>query len=122
MTPDRAKEKAQKLKPEQEAQIGSQIEAYEAQKKTSLVAVPFGGSLIGLEVDPKVANPEIMNSGAQVVQFLFAQDPRPHGRDEGRPCRGGDLIPVFQAAGDQFKAVISRTFGNNPGVIFRRAP
>lgn len=35
-----------------------------------MVTIPFGSSSLELEVDPKVGNPEIMNSGIQVVQFL----------------------------------------------------
>jgi len=59
-----------KLKPNQERQIRRQMEAYEMQKRTELVRIPFGVNDLELQIDPFVANPNIMNSGPQVVQYL----------------------------------------------------
>lgn len=58
------------LRPEQKSQISRQVKSYEEQKQTELVAVKFLGLKLELEVDPLVANPNIMNSGIQVVKFL----------------------------------------------------
>lgn len=58
------------LTPEQRSQISRQMEAYQAQKGSSIVKIPFGEQSFALQVDSLVANPDIMNSGIQVVEFL----------------------------------------------------
>lgn len=58
------------MRPEQREQIQKQIEAYERQQRTQTVEVSLGNETLRIEVDPFVANPEIMNSGIQVVEFL----------------------------------------------------
>ena len=56
------------LTKEQENQINSQIDAYEKQIDTETVIVGVNG--LELIVDPYVANPNIQNSGVQIVQYL----------------------------------------------------
>lgn len=63
------------MRPKQEDQIRRQIEAYERQRETRTVQIPLGTESFQLEIDPFVANPEIMNSGIQVVRF-FVERPR----------------------------------------------
>src|SRR3989344_2423693 len=58
------------LNPEQHKQISDQIEAYEKRFKVGRVEIPLGDKKFGLEVNEFVANPEIMNSGVQVVEYL----------------------------------------------------
>lgn len=58
------------MKPEQFDQIIKQVNLYEKQTDTRLVKISLGSIKINLEVDPKVANPEIMNSGIQIIKFL----------------------------------------------------
>lgn len=58
------------LTPEQQNQIRKQIEAYENQTETKTVNISYGELSFALEVDPLVANPEIMNSGLEVVKYL----------------------------------------------------
>lgn len=58
------------MRPEQMDQVSKQIAAYESQKQTKIVEIPFGPESLKLEIDPQVADPEIMNSGIQVIKFL----------------------------------------------------
>jgi methylase of polypeptide subunit release factors len=58
------------LRAEQFSQISRQINAYEEQVETRTIELSIAGNVIEIEVDPKVANPEIMNSGIQVVRLL----------------------------------------------------
>ena len=60
-----------KLKPKQKEQIEKQIKAYESKTSTELIKIPIGSDELDLEVDPYVANPNIMNSGIQLVNYLF---------------------------------------------------
>lgn len=62
------------LNPEQQKQVSSQIEAYERKFKVGKAEIPLGERKFELEIDEFVANPEIMNSGVQVVEYL-AQKP-----------------------------------------------
>lgn len=59
------------LNPNQEEQIRRQIEAYEKQEGTEPVRIPFGASDLELQIDQYVANPNIMNSGIQIVKYLL---------------------------------------------------
>jgi len=58
------------LNPEQDKQVSNQIEAYERKFKVGLTKIPLGSRNFELEVDEFVANPEIMNSGIQIVEYL----------------------------------------------------
>ena len=58
------------LNPEQRAQIERQMAAYEQQEGIRHITVPLGSEELDLEVDALVANPEIMNSGVQVIRYL----------------------------------------------------
>ncbi|MFZ5365389.1 MAG: 50S ribosomal protein L11 methyltransferase [Patescibacteria group bacterium] len=59
---------------EQQKQVSGQIEAYEQKFKVGKIEIPLGDKKFELEIDEFVANPEIMNSGVQVVEYL-AQKP-----------------------------------------------
>lgn len=59
-----------KLSRKQKEQIEKQIQEYERQEGTKVVEVPFGEDKLELEVDQFVANPDIMNSGVQIVKYL----------------------------------------------------
>lgn len=77
------------LRPEQSLQISRQIEAYENNYGVGLVKVPFGEQTINLKVDKYVANPEIMNSGIQLINFLAARPDLVKGKivtDMGTGC------------------------------------
>jgi len=54
----------------QKVQIQKQVSAYESVTVSKKVSIPLGSTEFDLVVDPKVASPEIMNSGVQVVKFL----------------------------------------------------
>ena len=56
----------------QKKQLQRQIELYEKQKGVSFVSIPFRRGKLKLTIDRFVANPAIMNSGIQVVQFLVS--------------------------------------------------
>ncbi len=58
------------LNPAQKNQIESQIEAYEKQDKIGRIKIPLARKEFELEIDPFVANPEIMNAGVRVVEYL----------------------------------------------------
>ncbi|MBI2549499.1 50S ribosomal protein L11 methyltransferase [Candidatus Woesearchaeota archaeon] len=54
----------------QEEQVRKQITAYEQQHQTETIVLPLRGGTLLLDVDPYVANPMIMNSGMQMVNYL----------------------------------------------------
>jgi predicted RNA methylase len=58
------------LSPDQQAQLSRQIEAYESGVGVGLLRVPLGEQEMELELDEYVANPEIMNSGIQLIEHL----------------------------------------------------
>jgi methylase of polypeptide subunit release factors len=55
---------------DQKKQILDQIGAYEKKFKIGKIEIPLGEKKFELEIDEFVANPEIMNSGLQVVDYL----------------------------------------------------
>ena len=77
------------LNPEQQKQTARQIEAYEREASARVVSVPFGEKALELNVEQFVANPEIMNSGIQVVEYLQKNPDLVKGRvvtDMGTGC------------------------------------
>jgi len=58
------------LSDNQRMQVQKQISAYEFVSEPTKISIPFDASVLDLIVDPKVASPDIMNSGVQVVKFL----------------------------------------------------
>ena len=87
------------LNTEQQLQIHRQIEAYEREgKKGSLrVAVPLRSRSFLLEVKPFVANPTIMNSGLQVVEFLAARPELVKGKAVTDMGTGSGIIGIAAA-------------------------
>lgn len=55
----------------QKRQILTQVKAYEKNQRVQKTTIPFGKKEIELEIDPYVANPNIMNSGVQMVNYLI---------------------------------------------------
>ena len=61
------------LNPQQRKQISSQIDAYEKKVGVGNVKVPFLDSSFDLIIDEYVANPLIMNSGFEMVNYLASR-------------------------------------------------
>lgn len=63
------------LKPEQQAQVIKQIQAYEMNPVRKSLEIPLGEQMFTLVVEPFVASPDIMNSSVQIVKHL-AENPQ----------------------------------------------
>lgn len=63
------------LNSKQHKQVQRQIAAYEKRQRVDRIAIPIRTEKYIIEIDPLVANPRIMNSGLQMVQYLLE---RPH--------------------------------------------
>ncbi len=59
------------LNNQQQKQVQRQIAAYEKRKGVDRIAIPIDQERFVIEIDPFVANPRMMNSGLQMVQYLL---------------------------------------------------
>jgi len=59
--------------PDQKKLIEAQIKAYEACIGTESMTMPVRDSVLQLEIEPFVANPQIMNSGRELVTYMASR-------------------------------------------------
>lgn len=77
------------LNNKQRKQVQRQIAAYEKRQYVDRIAIPIRTKKYIIEIDPFVANPRIMNSGLQMVQYLLERPGLVNGKtvmDMGTGC------------------------------------
>lgn len=100
------------LNSKQLKQVQRQIVAHEKRQRVDRIAIPIRTEKYIIEIDPFVANPRIMNSGLQMVQYLLERPHLVNGKkviDMGTGCGILGIVAGLLGARKVFMIDISET-------------